>query len=703
MWKTDFSGIQGKDPALACRVETVDGVPRLFIGGKETAPFLFFGNSEAENWEPVLADEIRMAAGRGIHLHSLVLHLPYIAPGTDWRQADFSHFQKVMDYCIAADPEALVFPRICMHHPGVDWWREHHPEALAVYATGKTGGPNIASEEWLKQETDALLAMLEYVRAHPDYDRRIVGYHIFPQYVGEWMSMNGHCDGVDLSEANRAMFNSWLKERYGTDEALSAAWGRRERLGQAAIPVPPNNVNFQEECRGLFLDVEKQRDVLDVYDYISDLTARRIEELSEVIKRGTNGKSLVMHFYGYLFELGDPKTGHQALRQVLNSPYVDVLCSPVGYLDRLAGGVLSLMAPVDSVHAHGKLWMVEDDTKTHLEPPSTEDYGDPFNHRIETAWDTAMIHKRNMAVILSRGLGVWWMDLWSHGWLRDEGIWENIESLCAFYQAYLPQLKGGYSPEVAVVGDEDGIKAFRDPWNQAKAVLQQNMPALYRSGVSFGLYLLDDVLDGRAAADCKLYIIIGAYRLTRDKAERLKARLHRDGKTVLWLYGADTAARTFSEEVTGFRTEALPGERRPLLEGCHPEAYAYAVPVAPVYAVTDPDARCLARFQGTDACGFAVKDMGTWTSLYYGGLSLSEEAIRQAAAIAGAHVFADGNDVLIAGQGFIGLYARSEGVKTLRLPGRYTVYDEEGRPLCGPVSAFEVTFRRHECRYYTYR
>ena len=52
MWKTDFSGIQGKDPALACRVETVDGVPRLFIGGKETAPFLFFGNSEAENWAP---------------------------------------------------------------------------------------------------------------------------------------------------------------------------------------------------------------------------------------------------------------------------------------------------------------------------------------------------------------------------------------------------------------------------------------------------------------------------------------------------------------------------------------------------------------------------------------------------------------------------------------------------------------------------
>lgn len=239
----------------------------------------------------MLADEIRMAAGRGIHLHSLVLHLPYIAPGTDWRQADFSHFQKVMDYCIAGRSRgAGVSPDL--HAPSGGGLVAGAPSRSAGGVRDwQNGGPNIASEEWLKQETDALLAMLEYVRAHPDYDRRIVGYHIFPQYVGEWMSMNGHCDGVDLSEANRAMFNSWLKERYGTDEALSAAWGRRERLGQAAIPVPPNNVNFQEECRGLFLDVEKQRDVLDVYDYISDLTARRIEELSEMIKRGTTARA----------------------------------------------------------------------------------------------------------------------------------------------------------------------------------------------------------------------------------------------------------------------------------------------------------------------------------------------------------------------------------------------------------------------------
>lgn len=50
-----------------------------------------------------------------------------------------------------------------------------------------------------------------------------------------------------------------------------------------------------------------------------------------------------------------------------------------------------------------------------------------------------MIHKRNMAVILSRGLGVWWMDLWSHGWLRDEGIWENIEVALRLLSAYLPR------------------------------------------------------------------------------------------------------------------------------------------------------------------------------------------------------------------------------------------------------------------------
>lgn len=345
MWKTDFSGIQGKDPALACRVETVDGVPRLFIGGKETAPFLFFGNSEAENWEPVLADEIRMAAGRGIHLHSLVLHLPYIAPGTDWRQAGFLPFSEGdgLLHCgrsrgagVSPDLHApsgggLVAGAPSRSAGGVRDWQnggaEHCERGVAEAGDGRTSGhAGVCAGASRLQPADCGVSHLSPVcRGMDEHERPL-------RRGGPQRGQPG--DVQQLAE--RAV-------RHG--RGASAAWGRRERLGQAAIPVPPNNVNFQEECRGLFLDVEKQRDVLDVYDYISDLTARRIEELSEVIKRGTNGKSLVMHFYGYLFELGDPKTGHQALRQVLNSPYVDVLCSPVGYLDRLAGGALSLMAP----------------------------------------------------------------------------------------------------------------------------------------------------------------------------------------------------------------------------------------------------------------------------------------------------------------------------------------------------------------------
>ena len=699
MWKTDLGEITGRDPGITGEIRVIDNRPQLFVDGTYTPPYLFFGNSEAEGWEANLAKEIRLAAERGIHLYSLVMHLPFVETG---KTPDFSHFEKVMSYTLKADPQGLIIPRICMQHPPESWWREHCPEALAVYASGESGPPNIASEEWFRQEKDALLAMLDFVRSRPDFDRHIIGYHVFPQYVGEWMSLRGHCDGVDLSEANRLQFAGWLAEKYGDDAALSAAWGREAHLRDVALPIPPHNKNFQEQSSQLFLDTRKQRDILDLYDFISDLVARRITELSEVIKRGTNGKSLVMQFYGYLFELGDAKCGHQSLKTVLDCPYVDMLCSPVGYLDRMEGGILSFMAPVDSVAAHRKLWMVEDDTKTCLEAPEDEQIGDPFNRRVASMEDTLRIHKRNMAAVLAHDTGIWWMDLWSRGWLNSPVIWDSLRELCDFSQRYHPMLEGGMQPEAAVVVDEDGIKALYNPWEQGKALLQQNMPALYRSGISFGLYLLDDVLEG-AAASCQLYIIIGAYNLTSEKKEQIR-RLQTGGRTVLWVYGADTAQVEEEQDLTGFRLRRIEGPPfLPLLDlpgGVHP---LYQTPVSPAFAVEDEEAESLARFIGRDETGYAVKRFDGWNSLYYGSLTLSEEAVRQAARIAGVHVYVDTNDVVTVNQNFLSLYARTEGIKHVKLPFCSDVFDEKGQCIHKGVGGFDASFACGECRYYVYR
>ena len=58
--------------------------------------------------------------------------------------------------------------------------------------------------------------------------------------------------------------------------------------------------------------------------------------------QATAGRKLVMFFYGYVFEFGAiangaGMSGHYALRQVLKSPDIDVLCSPISYFDRGLG------------------------------------------------------------------------------------------------------------------------------------------------------------------------------------------------------------------------------------------------------------------------------------------------------------------------------------------------------------------------------
>ena len=144
---------------------------------------------------------------------------------------------------------------------------------------------------------------------------------------------------------------------------------------------------------------------------------------------------------------GMQSSGHLALGGLLKSPDVDVLCSPVSYFDRAAGGGGFFMAPVDSVHLHGKLWLVEDDTRTHLSSPESG-YG-----RANDVRETHGVLARNFGHIVTRGTAVWWMDLPGQGWFAGDEMWQFLSHLQRAYSKALNQ-QNAYRPEIAVVVDE---------------------------------------------------------------------------------------------------------------------------------------------------------------------------------------------------------------------------------------------------------
>jgi len=363
----DFEGV------TEARVAVENGMPRLVLDGTPTPPFIFFYNTDVQNpkQEEYLRTQVGLAAKAGVHLYSLPFRTPMAADGVT---PDWAYSSRLLDRFIEADPQALFILRL---FPGPDWswkewkpWHETNLDHYARFADGSLGRVSIASDYLWEPSNAHLRQVISHYENSP-YGKRILGWH-----PGAPDSELFHDDyrgkGPDYSPVNQARFRRWLADTYGTDAALRQAWGREDvSLAAAAVPdFEPGRFPMRgagpEETVQVFYDLPGERDWVDFSAYSNDIVADRVKDWARLIKEVTGGRKLSVFFYGYTFELPGSFSGHYRLQRVLECPDVDVLVSPYSYLDRAIGGAGNFMTLVDTVTAHGKLWLNEDDTRTNL-------------------------------------------------------------------------------------------------------------------------------------------------------------------------------------------------------------------------------------------------------------------------------------------------------------------------------------------------
>ena len=126
-------------PKITAEIKIEQGLPRMYIDGKFTSPLMFFGNTEAEGWHTTLANEIKLAASKGVHLHSFVVHMPVIEEGVT---PDFSHLHESFDYFLEADPDALLFPRMFLPFKPLDFWHTEAKDDTITYSDGRLASPS---------------------------------------------------------------------------------------------------------------------------------------------------------------------------------------------------------------------------------------------------------------------------------------------------------------------------------------------------------------------------------------------------------------------------------------------------------------------------------------------------------------------------------------------------------------------------------
>ena len=661
-------------PDSQVRMDT-NGSPRLYVNGEVRNPSFFFGNTGS----PLIYEEIKLAGHAGVNLVMPGINLPWDGVGSG--QFELS---------LHSNSNAWFLPRVYLHPPG--WWLSAHPDQAIIDQNGvkeANGWPSLASDLWMQAVSNQLQQLVLYFHNSP-YRSRIIGYHLCYLSGGEWFYPDPAWHFWDYSEVNRQRFASWLEAKYTNVATLNAVW-HTALPSFGAVQIPKTNDWFSSDD-GLFRNPANQRAVPDYSEYHNNLVAARIDALGAHIKGLTAGKSLVVAFYGYTAELvancyhnGLPVAGHLGLKQLLKSPSVDILASPISYFDRQVGGPGNLMSEVDSVALAGKLYMQEDDSNTFVVNPPSD--GNP---RYTNEWDTLHCLRRDYGLVMGHNQAIEWMDLTPDGRFNTNSIWTNNAVVVATYDDIITN-QMPFAPQVAVLVDEESFFWLTaDAYSLTYPNTFSIRSAFQSCGASVGYYLLEDL--PRLPASVKLVVFENAFRL--DAAERAMInQCKTNGRTFLWLHAPGYVTETnlsvsAMQAVTGFKlvrqasavstrvrlTNAISCITADLVN----RQVGTSTAISPSFYV-DPgmgSPELLGNYPGNNnRPAFACKDYGAWKSVFFGGIDLDVELIRAIARYAEVNLVADGDQLsstnaVNSNGNYLSVYSmNAAGRRSFQLPG----------------------------------
>ena len=684
------------------------GLSKIRVNSTDHLPYFFFVNTETARDGETVDAEVREAAANGIHLFSGILYLPF---RNAYGERSFGAADALVSQILAADPDAYILPRLqCVP---TNYWARTHPDQMAAYSNGVEGDVSLASAEFWADCVDALDALIAHF-SDPAISGgdRVIGFHLDR---GEWFYDS--TSGYDLSAPNQMAFQNWLHAKYQSLYALRAAWHDADvTFEDAQIPAWPGVAAVLSKTDTPLYSARREGRWPDYAQFSSDMVAEIIAGLAEAIKTLSQNRLIVAASYGYTLEFaGRNDSGHLALGKLLQSPHLDIVAGPNSYAGRGIGSPAAFGAPLDSVALHGKLWLVEDDTKTFLADAETDD---AYNPKIASGADTQAIHQRHFGAALAHRAGVTWMDLWGQGWLQSPDIWRELGSLtreAARWEQVVPTVPA--FPDVAVFVDEASLAFLKtDDGGLGTTLVSRTRDLLLKAGASVGFYLQSDVTQPNVP-DAKLYLFLNALRLTTEERAAIREKLQKPGRTLAWVYAPgvfDENGPSSEEagEVVGMALRRQPWNSRggsALTDLKHPltdrvrgvKRLGTDEILNPLFAVTDPQATVLAEYAATGAASLAVREhKAGWKSVFFGDPQLTTELLRGLYAYANVPVYdAQDDSVYVGSDGSLTIHGSVSGQRTVSLPRKASVYDVfDGKIVASNARSFRAFVRARTTR-----
>ena len=704
-------------------IEMINGAPTLVINGEPTAPYFFHMPQTDES--PAL--ETVGDSGITIYMNNQGAIGTYGASYglyDESRNFDFEKFDAQIRNVLTGSPDAMMFVNIGMFAP--QWWLKQNPDEACWQMDFNnnvtvTNGVSYGSDKWTEESCEILREIVEHMKTQ-DYYSRVAGIRLPSGVTYEAFAIGSTTSSVivDYSPASMRYFKKYLKSKYGTEAALKEAWNDPDvTFDTVYFPSYEAMCGYDEALQanntewGFLLNPETHQSVIDFRECNDHMIVDNIEAWASVVKDVTDGKLVVGAYYGYMSggAYAEYDTVHPAMHRLLESDNVDWFCSPMNYREKVLGQAPTVQSLYDAMRIYGKLAIAECDNRTVMGSAwagsNWSNRSDAVGHSY-TIEETIKRDKREFVWNQMMGNGQWLYDMFG-GWWSEEQLLDFTND-CADESEYAMYVERDLNDDLALIVDPRFVNYYR--YNDATSVMVGQMTfkkqrqILARIGTSYDMFTIDALEDG-LVSDARVYAFLLPYVLTDSQRAAIEKYCQTDNKICVFFYmsGVGDEDMNFSlenaEALHGFKLGKETVASYGPIEIVAPTQNGQSVD-CPVtkgikvgtqfgmtadihkrisqewYVVPDEDTVVLGLNPESGRVGFAMKDMGDWTSVYCSSMMLSVDIWKNLLDMQDVHMYTDDTSTLVWTNGaYVGVHSALVGNKTITLPegSAYAVYD----------------------------
>ena len=699
---------------IKSEVKDYNGEPTLFIDGvprNHLAALLSVDTGRFVN-----ADQF---AEQG----DLDMYLSFHNALEDWWERDgsinYDAFDtKVLDV-LNENPNGMIMISISCNAP--TWWQELNPDELQVRNDGTVQGVSLSSEKYREDVAKVLKDVLSYARTK-SYFSRVYGIRLTGFQTGEWLFYPSSLQGaIDFSPAAEKGFRKWLTEKYGTDAKLQEAWKNNEvTLKTATVPT------YEERTTTEYisvLDPATQKNILDFQDYQGWAMAETFLSVCTAAKEATDDQLIVGGYHGYVWNAYSHEGNDISstnIQRVLESDMVDFICAPQNYNERDLEKSGATMTMTDSVKAHNKLFLQEQDNRTSIGTTIGLPDQDSGVGKTYTMEETINQLKRDYAQILTESMGGWFYDM-DGGWFDDTQMYNLMAQMKAegdfavFNERKTTSDIGVFISEKTYHYSPYSFGAAYQVYHYLYLMQRFNLGTF---GANYDSYVISDLVKGLVDTDYKVNLILSPYQLTEAERKAIDEQLKKDGKIVVWVFAtgiSDTNTNSVEniEQLTEMDMTMQIGKpiranvtvtngTHDYTKGLKGASFGTAnAEVGPYITVTDSAATALGHYENGDV-GLAVKDMGDWTSVYSAAPNIPNAMLQNLVKAANGHIYSDVlGDVVYSNNHYVSVHNAYAGDRVIKLPQNHSVYDVyEGEFVSMDTDSFKVSLKENETKMY---